>query len=241
MMRRWALVTAWLLAGHALAGALYWWLLHVPESTVWMLVLSALIVTAIVAVLAWVHGGGVLAWGTPPPTRASWAVQGAWNPLSLLVPSLLFLALWWVTGRALAWHVAHAGEMDAWMIARFGWTDTAALHRSIDYLLIAIRWGLGLPLALTAFAATLVSGYRALFTGGWLRDAFRLRRLVAINGAFVLLVVLPWRLAYWRPGSLPPTSAEAVFVSVKLAAIVWLVAAGWAFMLRAARPDRPPA
>jgi len=42
--KRWFTITAWLLAGHAILGGLYWLLLQVPESNAFMLAASVLVV-----------------------------------------------------------------------------------------------------------------------------------------------------------------------------------------------------
>ena len=63
----------------------------------------------------------------------------------------------WLTGAAASWHGRYAGQVDAAIIARTGWTRTAWLHEAADWLIAAVRWVIGVSLA-AAFAAALAIG-----------------------------------------------------------------------------------
>ena len=57
MISRLAIISAWLLVGTAAWFAIFWGLLHVPESSVWMLALSAVLALALVVIAGAVPAG----------------------------------------------------------------------------------------------------------------------------------------------------------------------------------------
>jgi hypothetical protein len=228
--RRLALVVAWLVGGHAVLAGLYVWLLQVPESSAWMLTLSALLALAVAAGMLVVQSGALLLWTGALPVRRA-AATGARRSLALVPAVVLFGLVWWLGSRLDGWHASNRGPIDASMMARFNWAETGAVHRVVDWAVFALRYVIGgsLTLALAAI------GVQHLFsaTGRALARALHPRTLALVAGAELLLIVLPLHHVYWRPGSLPPTGAEMAFVTAKLSVITLLVATGWALLLLA--------
>ncbi len=231
MTRRLAAVTLWLLAGHAAWLAIFWGLLHVPESSVWMLALSAALALVLVMLAATVTGGASAAWD---PSRAIVPAlrSGAGLMPAALAAALLFGVIWWMTGRVLDWHAGMAGQIDAWLIARTGRTDTRPVHFVIFWTATFVRWSLGLTLASSLLASIATSGRTAIARSSWLRAALTPSRWLALTFWFVLLVAIPWHLVDWRPARLS-LSVEPWFVAAKFGAIAVSMAAGWALVLRA--------
>jgi hypothetical protein len=228
--------------GGALAAALFWSLLNVPESNVLALVLSAMLVFAIVITVG-LTVGLTVALGADAPFAA--AVRRSFAALpAFLVGLLVFAVLWWLTGRADAWWQATRGEIDATFLRYGGTPGTAPLHTAATSMLWFVRWAIGLSLvaALTSTAAarglaSVGRGLRLSFTP-WLLGATAL-------GVLLVTQVL-WRLAYWRPARLPASNAEILFAGAKLALLYVLFVAAVAAILRlfaraAGRVNEPPA
>lgn len=237
-MRRLLLVVSWGLAGHTLAGAAYWALLHVPESSAWMLALSAALAIAVLTLWAVVQVGAVLGWASPQrPVRG---LLTAPRRAHHVVPALLVLALGWSLIDTIAAALAASrGSIDAALMARFGWAETAWVHLAADYLLFAVRCGVLLPLAVALLAAAVLEGWAGIRSLAWARQGLRPRTMILTLAAVIVCIVLPWHHVYWRPGGLSPTSMELVFVSVKLGAIALLMAVGWALVIRLGVPAPP--
>lgn len=230
MTRRLIPVVAWLLVSHAVLAGLYYALLLVPESTAWMLGLSALLALALVVGAASAQACALLV--AAGPARLLPTIAAGLRRWWAVVPGLLLFAVGWsIAWRIDAWHVAHRGPIDASLMARFNWAETGIVHRAIDWALFAFRYVVGGSVA----AALAASGVQHGFAGAGraVARAFRPVTLAMVVGAELVLVVLPWRYVYWRPESLPPTGAETAFVGAKLAAIALLVATGWAVVLLA--------
>ena len=68
MTRRLAVAVVWLLLGETVAGAVFWTLLGVPESSVWMLGFSLLLSLLTLAAVLWTIGGVFALW-RPAPSR----------------------------------------------------------------------------------------------------------------------------------------------------------------------------
>jgi len=231
-------VVSWLVAGHAVIGSLYWLLLQVPESNALMLAGSALIALAMVYGLGLVELMPLCAAGASAPMGRALgaAARRAWM---VIVPLAVFACFWWVTGLAQDWAVAHAGEIDAWFIARLGWTNTGWFHTTIHVILAFVRYVLGVALAVSMLGAVAAHGPKGLVSGGWLGGALRWRYLLMVAGAMIVGFALPSHAVYWRPASLPPTWVQPAFALVKLVVLFVVANAAWAFILLKAR--RPPA
>lgn len=229
-MKRGLAIVAGLSIGHALIALLFWALVNVPESTVWMLGLSALIAVTLIVLAGWIQASAALAW--IPGVRPRTILRRALNGIPAFVVALVVCAtLWWGLGRVDAWLEARAGEIDAWLIARTGWTQTGWIHRVIDLVMAFFRYVLAISIGLALVAAGAREGWRALAGTSWMRRAVG-RAQIGITGiAFVLLIALPLQAVYWRPASLPPTSLELAFIVAKLSVIFLLVNAGWALAL----------
>jgi hypothetical protein len=230
-------VAGWLFAGHALLGLLYWLLLQIPESNVWMLASSVLVLLAAVWLAGAIEMTALLAFAIDGPMRAalSPAVRRAWL---IVLPCALFAAIWWLTGAAASWHGRYAGQLDAAIIARTGWTRTTWLHGAADWLIAAVRWVLGVSLAAAFAAALAIGGLRGLHPR-WAVRGLRWGPIAVTATAAAIGIWLPLQAAYWRPAFLPPTCAEPAFATVKLTILFAIVQLAWAAVLRtAARMSR---
>lgn len=230
MIRRLAVITAWLLAGHALWLGLFWGLLQVPESSTAMIVLSAALIVLLVALGAALHGGAAAAWDA---TRDPWGrlLAGVHLVPAVLLASAVFGAAWWVTDVALDWHTRTAGQIDAAYIARTGRSATGWIHGVIFWTVMFVRWTLGLTLAVSLLGAVAGTGLRAVASTRWIRAGVAPRRWLALTFWLVLLVALPWQAVDWRPARIG-LALEPWFVAAKLAAVAVAMAAGWALVLR---------
>lgn len=223
-------VVSWLVAGHAALGGLYWLLLQVPESNALMLASSALIVLVMVYGVGLVQLMPLRAVGASEPMGRAFGVAArrAWM---VVAPLVVFAAIWWATGLAQDWAIAHAGEIDAWFIARLGLTQTGWFHTTIHVALAFVRYGIGVALAVSMLAAIAASGMKGLVADGWLRGALRWRYLLLVAGAMIVGFALPSHALYWRPTWLPATWAQPAFAVAKLFVLYVVANAAWAFIL----------
>ncbi len=150
MTRRLPLIAGWLIAGHAAAAGLFWALLQVPESSSLMLAISATL--ALLAVLAVAldrrRSAGRVASGSDAGSRHGTRAR-ATLPLSSSGCSSS-RSCGGSPRRAPSGTPSTGGQLDAWIIARTGKSETARLHGAIFWLLWFLRWGLGLTIALVA-------------------------------------------------------------------------------------------
>ena len=231
MTRRLAIVSAFVLVGQAAWLAIFWGLLHVPESSVWMLALSATAAAVLVALGGFVVAGTSAGWDLSRPAVPALGRGFALAPAALTA-ALLFGAIWWVTGALYDWHAGVAGQIDAWYIARTGRSNTRAIHFVVFWVTTFLRWSIGLSLSTTLLASLVTMGRSTLGHTGWLRSALAPSRWLAVTFWFVLLVAIPWHVVDWRPARLS-LAAEPWFVAAKLGAIAVAMAVGWALVLRA--------
>jgi hypothetical protein len=224
---------AWLCAGHALAGGLYWLLLQVPESNAWMLAASALTVFAVLVLLGVVETTAVLGLTTVEPMGA--ALKTALRRWWLMIfPLVVFGCIWLITGDVQRWLTRDASQIDAWIIARTGWTRTAGLHTGLAWLVAFVRYGIGASLAVSLLAALASRGLRGL-ASDWVRTGFGWKRILTVSAAQLIGLWLPWQAVYWRPASLPPTWVQPAFAAVKLTVLFVVANLAWALILRSAR------
>jgi hypothetical protein len=236
-MRRLLAVVGWLFAGHAVLGGLYWLLLNVPESNVLALGTSALLVLAIVIGACLVEVTGLL-W-----LRPDWRWRAAFaRSLRVLPAFLLALLVWcaivWIVNAIDLRYEARSGELDAWLIAKFNWTRTGWLHRAIPLVLTALRYVLGVSLAVSLLAVAAVDGFIGIIRLRWLVRALTPGQLVIITAIIAGLFWLPWQHLYWRPAAVPGNTTELVFIGAKLVLIGALAHLGWALILWT--PQRRP-
>ena len=232
-MKQAAAILAWLVIGHAVLGALYWALLLVPESNVFMLATSLLLVIGIVWWFGLVEGVGLLAWQTDGGvrTRLAPAARRAWL---VVFPLVVFGLVWWMTGLVSGWLDRYWSEIDAWILLETGWTQSAILRSTFEHVIAFVRYGLGASLALTLLAGLLRAGVAGLASPSWLRRAFSWRTLVVIAAALVVGVLLPSHLAYWQwqPKGLSATWFEPAFAVAKLSLIFLIANLAWAAVVR---------
>lgn len=226
------LAVCWLAAGHALGLALFWALVNVPESNVWMLALSTLLVALIGQLAITLYASTVL-WlqNASGLVRAVRSASTRWLPA--LAGALLGGLIWWA-GRAMADALtARAGEIDAWVIAQFNRSDAAGLHQALGFLTGFVQYVAAPAVGTTAFCVALFDGVINLRVWTWLARAVSVRALSQTAVAVLLLIWGPWQLAYWRPTLIPANMAEIVFAAVKLASIFAVANLGVVLLLLA--------
>ena len=237
---RLALATLALLVGGALTAATYWAFLNTPESTVWALVLSAVLAVLALLLLSMTINAAIAAWSI------GFSVAGLRRMLphvtSIVPAALVMLLFWWLADRVDTWVALRTGGINAWFIARFGWDDVSWLFAGVRYFTTWLRWVIGGVLAVSLMAGMTQVGWRALVVPTWLGRSLRPRTLALATAWFVVLIVLPWvYLVPWRPEWVPPSGAEMTFIIAKLSVAALLVAVGAALMIHeAVRMPMPP-
>jgi hypothetical protein len=223
------LIALWLAIGAAVLGGLYWGFLNTPESNVFTLVLSALLVLLMIAIAAIVVNVAVLV-ALESPFRSS-LVTGArriaWFVIALVPVALIT----WAILRGDGWIAQKSGEISAWFIARFGWADVSALFAAQSYLSIWLRWVLLPVTAIALLAAFLQHGGRGAASSRWIRSAWHWRTLLIATLAFVVLIALPGRAAYWSQENLPPTWVQPTVAALRLSLVGVAFALGAAVMI----------
>jgi hypothetical protein len=223
-------VILWLMTGPLVVAGLGWGLLHVPESNVAMLALSAGLVVALL-VLEGLIGAGAILRGAAP---AGW-VPPAGRMLRAVPAAILALLLYAAVRYAFIALTARYGEVtsqiDAWFIARLDWTATAWLHRAVRWGL----WGAGHALAASFALAVLVRATLGAADGSrglrWLAAALSPVRLAGMAAVLLIFVWLPWQLVAWRPASLPVSIVEPLFAGAKLLGIAAIIHLGLSLLL----------
>lgn len=220
-MRRLAEVTAWILAWGVLTGAAYWAFLNTPESTIWALMLSAVLAIVSLSLLAIAVNGAIAAWSSGLSRDT---LRRAVARIPAIVPAALIVAIaWWLVGRVTSWVSAHSGEISAWFIVRLGWADVSALFTGINWAGWWVRWIFMPMIALSLVAGAIRRGVSPL-------------RLAIATVGFLLLVAAPWvYIAPWRPAGLPPTWVEPLFIAAKLVITAVVMAIGAALIIREAQ------
>jgi hypothetical protein len=229
-MTRGAAMLGWLTAGHASAGALYLALINVSDANAAMLGLSAVLAGLCLFTLATVEGT-IVAWLVPgTPFRA--AVGRGVRAMPVFLAALAIMGACWILADQIEGRArAHAGEIDAWLIATFDMVPAAWVHRTLGAATFVVRGIVGISLGVAALGAGMAGGLRRLLSLAWVRAALSGQQLGLTAGAIVLLVVLPWRAVDWRPAWLPPTWIEVAFVALKLAALATVAHVGWLLVL----------
>lgn len=243
MKLRFSVVVGWLAGAYLLPFALFWLLLRVPESNVLMLAASMALALAIVVLAGCIETVALLALRGAPLGSA--LLKRAFRGVLPFVAALLvFAAAWWLTARFDAWWGSVRGEIDAWLIARFGWTSTGWLHAAVGWLSSLARWLIGLSLALALFAGLLrdesaEGPARPLpLWRRWMGAAFSPVALAGLAGLLVLFAWLPWQAVYWRPSWVTPSWPEVAFVAAKLGFLYLLANVGWTLALVLANRTR---
>ncbi len=233
------LTALWILIGGALTAGIYWAFLITPESTIWALMLSALLALVALALIGFTAGGAIAMWWHGGSRTV---VTHAWRSSPGVLPAALIIwVIWWLAHRVEVWVTLRSGQINAWFIAQFGWDDMSWLFTSIGVAADWFRWVVAALLALSLMAGFVAIGWRALGQPAWLRRALRPRALAAATLWFGALIALPWLyLLPWRPENLPPTSIELAFIAAKLSIAAMLFALGAALMVYEASFIKPP-
>lgn len=230
---RLATITLWILLGAALTAAAYWSFLITPESTIWMLLVSAVLLLTTGFVVGLTLGGAIIGWRDGVSARLLRAAIAAVP--AVLPAALLVGATWWLTGRLTNLVAINSGPINAWFIATFGWDDVAWLFTGIDWLALWLRWVVAPVLALAVMARVITGGWRELTRVAWLRHGLAPGNVAVATLLFAAFVAVPWLyLAPWRPTGLPATTLELVFIVVKLSVVTVLMATGAALIIRRA-------
>jgi len=226
---RLALATLWIMVGGVLTAAAYWGFLVTPESTVWALMMSAVLAGVALALAGLTASGAIAMWWHGASLTA---VRRAVRSIPGVIPAaLIVLLIWWLANRVEIWIALRNGQINAWFIARFGWDDMSWLFTAIGYIADWFRWVIAALLALSLMAGFVAIGWRALAQAAWLRRALRPRAMAAATLWFGGLIALPWiYLLPWHPRSLPPTSIEFAFIVAKLSLSAILFAIGAALV-----------
>ena len=232
MVRVAKLAASLALGGLVLAG-LYWALLSTPESNALMLTLSVLLVIAIVVTAAMaVNGAVLLARGEPARTAMRRGARGIpWFVVALL--PVVFV--WWDVLATDAWVARHSGEINAWFIAQFDWTDITWLFTAETWLSRWLRWAFAPVVGLCLLQQLLDDGPRVHGRWHWLRRALHWRTLGLATVVFVLFFTLPWQLTAWRP-ELPPTWVQTLVAGLRLGAAAVFIVVGCALLVMLTGP-----
>lgn len=234
---RLALATLWLLTGGAITAGVYWLFLNTPESTVWMLIASALLAAVALALAGFTASGAVavLSHGVSIDAvrRGARAIPG-------VIPAAVIIVMtWWLADHAETWFAMRSGQINAWFIARFGWADVTWLFTAIRYAADWFRWLVAPLLALSLMAGLVATGWPALGRAAWLRRPLHPRTLILSTFWLVALIALPWLyLVPWRPKTLPASSVEFAFIVIKLSLTAILFAIGAALIASEASRDQ---
>ena len=229
------LAAVWILVGSAITAGVYWGFLITPESTIWALIVSALLAIVTLAMIGVTANGAlvILSQGVSPAglRRALAAVP------NVIPAALIVLLVWWLTSRAETWVALRSGAINAWFIARFGWDDVSWLFSGVRYVAGWVRWVISALLALSLMGGIAAVGWQAIAQVAWLRRALRPRAVLAATLWFVALIALPWMfLVPWRPQNLPPSTIEFAFIVAKLSVSAVLFACGAALVAYEASP-----
>ena len=227
MIGRVVRLTAWLLLGSTVLSGLYWLLLNTPETNALTLSASAALLVAILVVTALVVNAAVLiAGGTSFLASVAKGLRGTLWFIAVLVPLAL---VWWALTATQTWTTDHSGEINAWLIAKFGWANISPLLTTEMWVIRWLSWVVAPLAAVSLLAVVLDQGARG-FGERWLRRAWHWRTLLLATLVFVMLFVLPWQLTTWRP-ALPATWVEPTVAGIRLLAVMVLWALGGALLV----------
>jgi hypothetical protein len=99
-----------------------------------MLASSLLVLLAAMWLAGLIQMTAILAFAVDGPMRGALAaaVRRAWL---VVLPVAVVAAAWGLTDAAASWHARSAGQIDAAIIARTGWTRTGWLHETAAWVL----------------------------------------------------------------------------------------------------------
>jgi hypothetical protein len=232
-----ARVTVWLTLSLNLIAGLFWALVSTPESNVWMLALSALLVVALLMSAGLAIDVAMRLW-RGRPARPGGTTEFLWPGLRLVPALLLFSAVGWAAEALGAQVEASRGRISATLIARTGWANPEVIFTAARWLVALAAWVVAPLVGLGLFGA-LTHGTALSARGRWLRQALSWR---ALGAGTVVTVSMAWFwpwLDAWRP-ALPPTWVQLAFVGAKAVAGLAALALAVAGFIRLAAldPDR---
>ncbi|MCC7243540.1 MAG: hypothetical protein IT180_16575 [Acidobacteria bacterium] len=235
MIRALAASTVWILSGAAAFAALWWAFVNTPESTVFTLVLSLLLVLGMYAVAALTWSGALVGWSR------GWsrgAARGAVAGLpAFLLPVIAAGAAWWMVGAALGWMERHSGEISAWFIATLNWSDLTGPMTAVAYLGEWLRRVVAPFVALVWFGHILSRGLWAWRDRTPLARALSPARLTAATLVAIVTLWAPLHYGlYWMPPGLPATWVEPSVALAKFGLIAIAGAVGLSLIARLASP-----
>lgn len=241
MTKRASAITAWLVAGHAVLGLMYWGLLQIPESNVLMLGASLLTVVGMVGWIGVVQGTALRAWSPDVSLRSAGgtsASRAVW-----VVPALVVsVGCWAMSGAAVSALAARAGEFDAWVIVKTGWTGPGPVHVVFEWAGWFVQYAVAAALGTACMAAGVVGGAASVARFRWVGRALSWRTLAVTVAALLFGMFYPWHhLAGWRPAALPDTWVQPVFAALKLGVLFVVLNAAWAVVLWWAARQATPA
>jgi hypothetical protein len=236
-MKALVICTAWILGGLVVTGGLFWMFLNTPESTVWTLGASLLLVLAMYVVISLMWSGALVGWSRG---WSAASVRRASNGIAAcLPPALLVGAAWWIVGVALGWMNAFAGEIGAWFMVQFGWSDIRPLLTAVNYAGNWLRMVVVPFAALVWLGVLLERGWRPLVDRAWVARALSPQAILLATAVAWLTIVAPITYAtYWRPLGLPISWVEPAFAAMKLGAMCVLAAVGLSLITKTAAPRR---
>ena len=229
-------VTLWLLAGAALTAGAYWSFLITPESTVWTLAASALLLLTAAFLAAVTISGAIVGW---QHGVSSSHLRTAMAGVPAVIPGARHRRRDLVAGRQRhrPRHHLQRPHQRAGSLPRFGWDDVSWLFTGIDWLAAWLKWVVAPMLALSVMAGILADGWRTLAGTTWIARALAPLPLGIATLRVRALVAAPWLyLTPWRPAGLPATSVELAFIIAKLSLTALLMAVGVALIIRQATP-----
>jgi len=226
-------VTLWVLAGAALTGGAYWSFLITPESTIWALAVSALMLLVVLFLVAITISGAIVGWRHGISTSH---LRPAVAGVPSVVPAALIVFMFWrLAGTVTDSLTLNSGGINAWFIAALGWDDVSWLFTGITWLALWLKWVVAPMLAVSIMGGVSLIGWRALAGFAWMRRAVSPVSLAVATLIFAAFVAVPWvYLTPWRPESLPATSMELAFIIAKLSLTAVLMAIGVALIIRQA-------
>jgi hypothetical protein len=229
MIRRVVEIATWLGVTSLATAGLYWAFLNTPESRILTLLVS-IVLAGLMIVLIAIVGNAVLLLAIGE-SRAASIRRGIRRAHWFAIAAAVLVAAVWAIMRGDNWISQYSGEISAWFITTFNWSNITPLFRVEAYVSRWLRWVV-LPAAmLTAVASILLNGARALASSAWIRAAWRWQTLAIATLAFVVLMDLPWRLATWQPGNLPPTWIQPAFAGLRLLVVAVAMVLGAAIVV----------
>jgi hypothetical protein len=239
MIRRVLIIAAWLAAGACGLGGLYWAFLNTTEADVFRLALSGGLVLMMVLLAGFVVNVAVLLAPGDPDVGAAFRRPESFRSTArtavrrlhwFLVAAAPVALAAWAIGEGDAWVERNSGEISAWFIVKFNWSDISALFRAESYLSTWLRWVV-VPIASLAALTGLVRPSATGFTLRSVLAGWRWRPLLLSTAAFVLLIVLPSRYLYGVPFKLPPTWVQPVVATLRIGLVGMSIAIGAAIMV----------